>query len=250
MGDTSKLLFEHNLEQLAEAKNPQIIMERYRILMARVCQTMQDLTKDDDFAELNQRIADIEAYDAQIRDYLYEEAATSVAHYDDRTGEVLVNDLPSDLQLLPQDDGFVVKNIPAWMLGHSAKKKYPPVYHKDRPFIRKRQLWHWMLRKIKQDYVGRVRAGELMALPENPSQYARVLFVLRSTEDYQVSDLDYYLPVIQVAINALVENELLLSDRPSNLSYAAEWQQEQLDTPVVDVKVQWFERDLPLWGGR
>ncbi|MCL6441872.1 MAG: hypothetical protein K6T83_00155 [Alicyclobacillus sp.] len=248
------------LRLLSQSRDPLSIMRRYNILMAQVYETLTKLTIGEDLDEITERLDALEECDSQIREYLYEEAGATLGHYDDKHGQIVFDSLPSALRLVPTGHGFVVENLPAWMLGHGAKKKYHPLYHKGRPFVRKRQLWHWLFHKLKWDYLQQVGSWENSLLPNEvgsweyglppqlPPKFTRMVVVVRSSDESHVRDLDHFLAPVETVVNALIWNRLVLSDRPGQFWYAVEWQQQSgISTPLIDLHVEWSDKPFRSW---
>ncbi|MCL6599565.1 MAG: transposase [Alicyclobacillus macrosporangiidus] len=243
------LIRQEQLRMLAQSKEPLDILRRYHILMAQVYETLTELTMGEDLDKITDYLDGIEELDSQIREYLYEEAGLTLGHYDERHGKIVFDSLPPDLRLVPTGHGFVVENLPVWMLGHGAKKKYHPLYHKNRPFVRKRQLWYWLFHKLKWDYLNEVMYWENSLLPKEPPGYARMLIVIRSGQFWEVKDLDHYLPTLEFLVNAMVANGLIWSDRPGRFSYAVSWTQDSsgVANPSFDLYVETSDNPFPTW---
>ena len=143
--------------------------------------------------------------------------------------------MPPGIRMESTENGFIIKNLPKWLLGHSAAKKYPPLYHQNQPFVRKRQLWYWLIRKLKEEW--EKEASSLPAQPDKPKHYAALAFIFRSAKRSEFQDMDHYVPVIEPLINALRDNRLIQSDSTGMLSLTFYWIHDQkTEQPVIDIK--------------
>lgn len=246
--EQEELIRQEQLRMLAPSKEPVDILRRYHILIAQVYETLTELTMGEDMEKVTDLLDSIEEMDSQIREYLYEEAGLTVGHYDERHGKIVFDSLPPDVRLVPTGHGFVVENLPVWMLGHGAKKKYHPLYHKNRPFVRKRQLWYWLFHKLKWDYLNEVVYWENSLLPKEPPHYARLVVVFRSEWGSQVGDLDHYLAPLEFVVNGMVANGLIFTDHPQHFDYAVYWEQDTAESPPsFDLRVEWANTPFRSW---
>jgi hypothetical protein len=247
--ELEELIRQEQLRMLAQSKEPLDILRRYHIMMAQVYETLTELTMGENMEKVTDLLDGIEELDSQIREYLYEESGLTIGHYDERHGKIVFDSLPPDLRLVPTGHGFVVENLPVWMLGHGAKKKYHPLYHNHRPFVRKRQLWYWLFHKLKWDYLNEVQYWENSLLPKTPPGYTRMFVTIKSDQFWKVKDLDHYLPTLEFLINAMVANGLIWSDRPGRFSYAVDWVEDASSwmSPRCDLYVETSDSPFPVW---
>ncbi|WP_206886098.1 hypothetical protein [Alicyclobacillus mali (ex Roth et al. 2021)] len=218
-----------NLEMLKNSNEPLDVLRQWGILMSSVYDTLTELTMEEEDELVTEYLSRIEELDDKIQEFLYEEAAAKIAHFDEATNRVVFDQLPQNLRLVPMEGGFAIRHIPLWMLGHGAKKKFRPAYHRNRPYVRKRQLWFWLIHKLKWDYLRSVVYWENSLIPKEPPQYARMLVQFEAHEHWVVRDLDKYIPMFQVVVNSLRDNSLVQSDRPRYFSYAVEWKDPEVD---------------------
>jgi hypothetical protein len=164
---------------------------------------------------------------ADVSQYLQNELLGTLMRYDEVLQKEVWDVIPEDMELEMVDEGFVIKNIPKWMLGHGAKKKYSPFFRSDLPGLRKEAVWEDVLNKLISDYQSRsnqaLRKNHL--LPES-GPYTKLVIVLRSKLSSEVRDLDHYLPMLETIINQMC-GVLITSDEPSRLSYAFEWAEDK-----------------------
>lgn len=235
-----------NLEMLKNSNEPLDVLRQWGILMSSVYDTLTELTMEEDDELVTEYLSRIEELDDKIQEFLYEEAAAKIAHFDEATNRVVFDQWPAGLCLIPSSTGFEIRNIPVWMLGHGARRKHHPLYHRDRPFVRRRQLWYWLVHELKWDYLKTIPSWEDSLLPKSPPGFARMNIRFMSKHDYQIRDLDNYVISLPMLVNALVANGLIQSDRPGYFSYSVEWVQkddkEGGQEPTVTLDVHYLER--------
>ncbi|ACV60039.1 hypothetical protein [Alicyclobacillus acidocaldarius] len=235
-----------NLEMLKNSNDPLDMLRQWGILMSTVYETLTQLTMNEDDELVTEYLSGIEELDDKIQEYLYEEAAARIAHFDERTSKVVFDQWPTGLCLVPSNFGFEIRNLPVWMLGHGAKRKHHPLYHRDRPFIRRRQLWYWLVHELKWNYLNSVASWDDSLLPKNPPRYAHMNIRFMSRNDYEIRDLDNYVVSLPMIVNALVANGLIQSDRPGYFTYSVEWvqkhEQDEVQEPTTTLRVRYLER--------
>ncbi|GMA59246.1 hypothetical protein GCM10025858_37490 [Alicyclobacillus sacchari] len=240
-----------NLEMMKNSKDPLDVLRQWHILINAVFDTLLDLTAEDDQYPVTEYLGGIEEVNARVEEFLWEEAASRLAHYNPASNLVEFDHLPENLKLKPMKGGFAIQNVPVWMLGHGAMKKFHPAYHRDRPYVRKRQLWFWLIHKLKTDYLTYVRYWENSLIPKEPPQYARMLVRFETPpEHWMIKDLDKYIQSIHVVINSLRDNALIRSDRPRYFSYAVEWREsmdEGAQEPLCSFYVWTSANSFPTW---
>ena len=228
--------------------DPLYVLERYSQTMRRLYETVLAMAPSGASGRFAQLLGEIEKMDAQCSDFLYEEAGAKLGYRDALSGLVRFDDWPEDLRLDVCDAGVVVRNIPAWMLGHGAQARYHPLFHKDKRIVYKRQLWRAIINKLVTDWKQSGPGGGNATTTIEPPAYSVALFQFRSRNAERVRDLDNFLPTLSIVVNALRDNHLLLSDAPRHLAYAMEWVYESSTMiPTVDIYIRWMEHPPTAW---
>lgn len=211
--------------------------------MARMNEQLLKLTANDEFEPITDELERIEQYQNRVEEYLLEEAFAELASYQRKTNDVIMQHIPENMRFLPTKDGITISGIPLWMIGHKSHQKLPPIYHRNRPLVRKNPMWQALFGHLKSTYLQSVLREDNILL-DKPSSYAHMVFHFQ-TDHLNVRDLDHY--DIAPIINAFVANGLLLSDHPSRLSLTMVWS-EVNDQPGLDVHVRYlaFPTTLPL----
>jgi hypothetical protein len=168
--------------------------------------------------------------------------------YDPELHREIWDVVPEDMELELVDHGFVIKNIPKWMLGHGAKKKYSPLFRSDLPTIRKEIVWHHVLGKLLEKYVQQ-DSCEFHSLDElpNPKKYAKLVIVFRSDTPERIRDMDHYVPTFEPLVNRL-RGFFISNDSPERLSFAFEWEQDSsASSATVDIYGYTSENPFISW---
>lgn len=221
--------------------DPIYILQWFRETMARMSEQLLKLTANDEFEPITDELELIEQYQNRVEEYLLEETFAELASYQRKTNDVIMQHIPENMRFLPTKDGITISGIPLWMIGHKSHQKLPPLYHRNRPLVRKIPMWQAMFRHLKSTYLQSVLKTYNM-LPDKPSGCAHMVFHFH-TNHLNVRDLDHY--DIAPIINACVSNGLLLSDHPSRLSLTMIWN-ETKDQPRLDVHVRYLDSPTPL----
>lgn len=228
-------------ERHYDGDDPIQVLLWFRQAMARMNEQLIHFTPNDEFGTFTGELEQIERYQEQIENYLLEECFGTLATYERQTNNVILEHMPDDIQFLPKTDGITISGIPLWMIGHKSVKKLPPIYHRDRPMIRKIPMWQAMIGHLKSSYLRTVLQEDNVLLTK-PAGYAHVVFDFH-TNQLQVRDLDHY--DVAPIINACVSNGLLISDHPSRLSFTMIWN-EVSEPPRLDLHVRYLDCPLSL----
>lgn len=230
-------------ERRDNVDDPIQVLLCFRQTMDCMNEQLTKLTINDMYEATTNQLEQIEQFQAQVEHYLLEESFARLATYQEQSNDVIIQHIPDGIRFLPTPEGVSILGIPLWMMGHKSKKKFPPIYHRDRPMIRKIPMWHAIVHHLKVTYLQSVWKGNSV-LPEKPSGYAHVLLHFH-TDHLQTRDLDHY--DVAPVINACVSNGLLLSDHPKRLSFTTIWD-EDTDQPQLDVRVRYLTdpTSLPL----
>lgn len=228
-------------ERCYDEHDPIQVLLRFRQTMAHMNERLIHLTANDEFETFTDELEQIERYQEQIENYLLEECFGTLAKYERRTNNVILEHIPDDIQFSPTSDGITISRIPLWMIGHKSHKKLPLIYHRDRPMIRKISMWQAIIGHLKSSYL-RTVLQEDNVLWAKPAGYAHVVFDFQ-TNHLQVRDLDHY--DVAPIINALVSNGLLVSDHPSRLSFTMIWN-EVSEPSRLDLHVRYLDCPLSL----
>lgn len=166
-----------------------------------------------------------------------------VGRYDSERSTVILDHLPPDLQLHAHEGGFVIEHIPVWMVGHRSNMKLHPLYHRDRPFIRKRQLWHDLVSHLKRTFLAtttKIDWRDNGPIPDPLPPHSHMCVTFHSASSSDIRDLDNYASVISVLTNALVSNGLMVSDHPGRFALSIEWNRAETGVaPFVNIAVTW-----------
>lgn len=228
-------------ERHYDGDDPIQVLLWFRQAMARMNEQLIHFTPNDEFGTFTGELEQIEWYQEQIENYLLEECFGTLATYERQTNNVILEHMPDDIQFLPKTDGTTISGIPLWMIGHKSVKKLPPIYHRDRPMIRKIPMWQAMIGHLKSSYLRTVLQEDNVLLTK-PAGYAHVVFDFH-TNQLQVRDLDHY--DVAPIINALVSNGLLVSDHPSRLSFTMIWN-EVSEPSRLDLHIRYLDCPLSL----
>ncbi|MCF8567673.1 hypothetical protein LLE49_23415 [Alicyclobacillus tolerans] len=228
-------------DQHDKVNDPIHMLQWFRKTMSRMNEQMLQLTANDEYESFTHELELIEQYQELIAEYLLEESYAELATYERSTNTVTLQYAPENLRLIPTTQGVTISGIPIWMMGHKSHKRLPPIYHRDRPMIRKIPMWHAMIHQLKSTYLASVWKDS-STLPDKPSSYAHIVFHFH-TDHLQVRDLDHY--DVAPIINACVSNGLLLSDHPSRLSFSMIWE-EDTEQPRLDLHVRYLEQSVAL----
>ena len=188
-------------------------------------------------------LGDIEKLNEQCANFLYEEACSTIVHRDTRQENILFETWPNDLSLVASEQGFLVRNIPVWMLGHGASQRFHPLFHKNQTVFYKRQVWRAVIGKLRADYEHSLARKDKNPL-ENPLPWNGIMVVQfrSSVTTGRIRDLDHYLPMLSIMVNAMRDNGLLCSDTPQHFCYAVEWKEDsKAEPPRLDVYLRWSE---------
>ncbi|KPV45656.1 hypothetical protein [Alicyclobacillus ferrooxydans] len=221
--------------------DPIQILSLFRQTMSRMNEQLLHLTTKDGSESVTSELEQIEEYQERVETYLLEECFGRLASYEWRTNNVVLEHLPSDIRFVPTSEGVTISDIPLWMIGHRSRKKLPPMYHRDRPMIRKIPMWQALVGHLKASYLQSVLQENNM-LPDRPSDYAHMVFHFH-TGHFQVRDLDHY--EVAPIVNACVSNGLFASDHPSRLSLTMIWN-KVTGEPRFDVHVRYVACAAPL----
>jgi len=224
-----------------KVNGPIYILQWFRQTMARMNEQLSKLTANDEFEQITHELEKIEQYQNQVEAYLLEESFAKLASYQRRTNDVIMQHIPEGMRFFPTKDGVTISGIPLWMIGHKSHQKLPPLYHRNRPLVRKIPMWQAMFGHLKSSYLQSV-LKEDNVLPDKPSGYAHVVFHFH-TNHLNVRDLDHY--DVAPIINACVSNGFLLSDHPSRLTLTMVWN-ETKDQPRLDVHVRYLDSPIYL----
>ena len=225
------------IERSDKMANPIHMIQWFRRTMARMNEQLLQLTANDESESLTRELELIEQYQGLVAEYLLEESFAELATYERQTNSVILQQIPEDLRFLPTTEGVTISGIPLWMIGHKSHKRLPPIYHRNRPMIRKIPMWHSVIHHLKVTYLETVWKDSSM-LPEKPPGFAHIVFHFH-TDHLQARDLDHY--DVAPIINACVSCGLLQSDHPSRLSLSMIWEKD-IAQPGLDLHIRYLAR--------
>ena len=214
-----------------------VMLSRHRRAYGELMNTLYSMaTYAETTEEIDKYLQFVESANDRLSEYLYETLGATIGTYDEREGKVYIDSMPPGIRMESTENGFIIKNLPKWLLGHSAAKKYPPLYHQNQPFVRKRQLWYWLIRKLKEEWQKETMGDSVQM--ESAKRYAHMAFVYRSAKQSDFQDIDHYVPAIEPFVNALRANRLIQSDASGKLSLEFYWMHDNtVEQPVIDIKV-------------
>ncbi|WP_258111657.1 hypothetical protein [Alicyclobacillus sp. SP_1] len=234
---------------LVHIKKVQELIGRHYQAMTRLRQSMFRMLIGTHVPHLEHYLTFLDDAQADISQYLQNELFATLMRYDSDLHQEMWDVIPEDMKLEIGEHGFVIKNIPKWMLGHGAKKKYSSLFRSDSPSIRKEIVWHHVLGKLLEKCVQQ-DSCEFHSFDElpNPKTYAKLVIVFRSDTPERIRDMDHYVPTFEPLVNRL-RGFFISSDAPERLSFAFEWEQDSCASSAT-VDIYGYTSEIPFTSWR